>query len=107
MKRLATLIFTTTVLTAIASSGISKKDGQIEQLQFVSGHMSLRVTLTGAPRMCGSEWTYGFLDEKDVNYQAIVSALLSARASRAPVEIYSRQDASGYCRIEMVTLKKF
>lgn len=107
MKRIATLICTTTVLAAMASSEISKTEGQIEQLQFVSGQMSLRVTLAGAPRMCGNEWTYGFLNEKDMNYQAIVSALLSARASRTPVEIYSRQDASRYCRIEMVTLKKF
>ena len=105
MKLAAVLVFATVTLAAQGATSLPKAEGTIDNLQFASGPSSLRVTLTGEPKMCGNAWTYSSLDETDANYAAIVQALLSARATKATVTVFSTQDKSGYCRIAMITVK--
>jgi len=86
-------------------------DGVISELHFgttvargTDSH-SFRVVLTGEPKMCKNAWTYAYLNDSDKNYQAIVDALLSAKASKATVTIGSFPDSVGYCVIRYVIVK--
>ncbi|MFN7882153.1 MAG: hypothetical protein ACK5PF_03945 [bacterium] len=103
----AWLIFLALTTSAQPAGGekIKMVEGQISELRLVSGPLSLRVVISGLPKMCGNEYDYAYLDESDQNYAAIVQALLSAQARKARVAVFSRQDSSRYCKIEMVTLK--
>lgn len=75
--------------------------GKIHSIEVTQGNnFGFRITLEGAPKFCGNENSWAFLNELDSNYQTYVSVLLAAKAAKLDVIIYStRENVSGYCRI--------
>ncbi len=64
------------------------------------GNYDFRVYLANSPKMCngGDRWAY--LNESDSNYAVYVSTILSAKATKSPVTIYSNTKAgTSHCHI--------
>jgi hypothetical protein len=87
--------------------------GTINLVEMNPGLESARVYLTNVTTMCtggASNFAYvsGFTDAShtpDINYNAMVATLLSAKATQATVDIYSNLDAAtGYCHIYDIVL---
>jgi hypothetical protein len=91
-----------------ALSSADEASGTISLVEMNSGIESARVYLTNVTTICtGStaNWAYisGFVDGShtpDINYNAIVAAMLMAKSLGSNVDVYSTVDATtGYCHI--------
>jgi hypothetical protein len=104
---------------AVALSGIPAlcsadvATGTINLIEMNSGLESARVYLNNVTTMCSggaSNFAYvsGFTDGShtpDINYNAMVATLLSAKVTQATVDIYTSLDATtGYCHIYDIVL---
>ncbi|MCS4306768.1 hypothetical protein M2404_001093 [Rheinheimera pacifica] len=84
-------------------------DGEVyEKIQSIDvtggGNYGFRVTLEGAPPICGNANTWGFLNDTDSNYQTYVSVLLAAKAAKMNVTIFTVRDVNGYCHVGHVSI---
>lgn len=81
--------------------------GMIENYSVVvgePGNRESRIELSGFPTLCvgGSTWAYA--NNSDANYQALVAAIMSAKAQGISVVIYTNKDASNYFHIGYVVV---
>jgi hypothetical protein len=82
--------------------------GKISTIDAVTGDVDnreLRVTLIGAPALCGSTHTWAYANTTDSNYNFTASLLLAAKLADKEVEIYSNRDSSTFCHIGYTSLK--
>jgi len=83
-----------------------KVEGKVAELQGVPDReASFRVILTNAPPLCGTSFTYAYINEKDDNYNSMVELLLLAKSTKAPVMLVSQKDNQGHCKLRSVTVK--
>ena len=83
-----------------------KVEGKVAELQGVTqGDMAFRVTLEKAPPLCGTAWSYAYVNEKDDNFKGIVELLLLAKSTKAPVMLLSQKDSQGHCKLLSLTVR--
>ncbi len=63
------------------------------------GPYSFRIWLKDAPPLCGNANKWAYLDYQSPNYDALVSALMSAKFADADVKIYANVSQQNYCEI--------
>ena len=82
--------------------------GKISVIDVTSGNnYGFRITLAGAPKLCGNDHAWAYINESDSNYNVYVSVLLAAKAANYNVTVYTnRKDsaANGYCRIGYIAV---
>ncbi len=106
------LIFTIVLLftTTSAYSWDGAHSGKIVSIEITGGtNFGFRVHLEGAPQMCGSQFTWAYLNEGDSNYNTYVSGLLAAKMSGVNVVIYTNKVTHGsndFCRIGHVSINQ-
>ncbi|WP_156804556.1 hypothetical protein [Gallaecimonas xiamenensis] len=93
-----------TLLLSLASLPVNAWDGtvpgKVSKIDFSPDQYSVRVYLDGLSKLCGNTNPWAYFSESDANYPAFVSALLAAKATKAPVILYSTADTdTGYCHI--------
>lgn len=83
--------------------------GEVATIDVADGeNYGFRIGLKGAPKLCGNEHNWAYLNESDSNYDTFVSVLLAAKMSNSQVIIYSRKEVTsgnGYCHIGYIGLR--
>lgn len=92
------------IFTALLSCSVFAWDGtasgKISNIDVAPGNnYGFRVTLEGAPSLCGNTHTWAYLNDTDSNYQTFVSVLLAAKAAKMTVTLYSIRKTDGYCHL--------
>lgn len=77
--------------------------GKVSQIHATDGNnLGFRVYLDGAP-VCGAQtpgWAY--MNQSFDNYQVTAALIMTAWTMGRTVQLYTRRDASGWCRIGYV-----
>jgi hypothetical protein len=83
--------------------------GKINAIDVAPGqNYGFRVSLINAPKLCGNNHTWAYLNESDSNYQTFVSVLLAAKMADKQVTLYTKiESTSGhdYCHIGYISLR--
>ncbi|HZT01163.1 MAG TPA: hypothetical protein VFA39_02725 [Steroidobacteraceae bacterium] len=100
-------VFAFSANVALAAAAVQ---GQIGLLEFVGGgagapgNFDFRIFLIGNPVICaGQTWTY--INGTEANYNTLVAATLSAKASGGAVTLHVDPDTQGFCHIEYMDLQ--
>lgn len=81
-------------------------NGTINSLESTgAGNYPFRVTMVGAPALCGNANTWAYLSDADRNYKVNVALLLSAKAQGRTVILYANQDTNSYCQIGYIAMQ--
>ncbi|AQS38156.1 hypothetical protein Sps_03009 [Shewanella psychrophila] len=82
--------------------------GQVNTIDVTHGkNYGFRVTLEGAPKLCGNDSGWAYLNDDDSNYQIFVSVLLAAKMSGTTVRLYTNQEKTSgndYCHIGYISV---
>ncbi len=96
-------------LNVSAATWDGTESGQVHSVNVASGeNYGFRVTLSGAPKLCGNAHSWAYLNESQSNYQTFVSVLLAAKMSDKRVTLYTTKETTSgneYCRIGYVDLR--
>jgi hypothetical protein len=94
-------------LSQNASAYIGPIAGEIGTVEVIGsgggapGNFDFRIFFANNPVICnGQAWAY--INTSDVNYGAMVSSLLTAKALGSSVTIYVNQDARGFCQLAYI-----
>ncbi|GAB1623977.1 hypothetical protein AAOGI_40270 [Agarivorans albus] len=83
--------------------------GKISSLDVTSGNnYGFRINLKGAPKLCGNNHTWAYVNESHSNYKTYVSVLLAAKMADKEVVLYTNQEqksGANYCSIGYLVLK--
>jgi len=83
--------------------------GKINSISVAAGNnYGFRIAIAGAPKLCGNEHTWAYLNESHSNYNTYVSVLLAAKMADKEVVIYTHQEqtsGNAYCSIGHIVLK--
>jgi hypothetical protein len=83
--------------------------GKINSIDVAPGqNYGFRVSLINAPKLCGNNHTWAYLNESDSNYKTFVSVLLAAKMADKQVVLYTNNESSSgksYCHIGYIVLK--
>ena len=84
-------------------------NGKINGIDVTTGqNYGFRVSLVGAPKLCGSNHGWAYLNQNDSNYQTYVAVLLAAKMADKAVTIFANREStsgSNYCKIGYVALR--
>ena len=107
INKLAALILVLGAMVSQAAFGWDRQTiGKIKVIETYkdSANFPFRVSLVGYPGLCATGWNWAYLDAASGEYKAMSSLLLSAFAMNKSVQISVNRDASGYCRIEALSM---
>ncbi len=81
--------------------------GKINTVDVAPGtNLGFRVSLSGAPAICGSAATWAYLNNTDSNYETFVSVMLAAKMADRAITIYTTKIGSlEYCKIGYISLQ--
>jgi len=100
---LATLLILAASPCYVSAAWDGITSGQIHSINVTSGeNYGFRVTLSGAPKLCGNTHSWAYLNESQSNYQTFVSVILAAKMSNKQVILYTNKETTSgqeYCRI--------
>lgn len=105
MKHL--LIFFFITFPCLANAWDGAVNGKVIAVDVTGGsNYGFRIHLKGAPRLCGNDHTWAFINENDSNYNTYVSALLAAKAAQFNVTVYTNRvgGENGYCKIGYISV---
>lgn len=110
MNKLTVSLFLLLLSVNVFSAWDGTVTGKIDHVDVAvqnGNNAGFRVHLVGAPKMCGNEHTWAYVNKSDDNYQTAVSVLLAAKMSEKTVTIYSNLNSNwgDYCQIGYVVLK--
>jgi len=78
--------------------------GTIGKMSIADGNnYDLRLNINGATDICnGNDWAY--LNHSDDNYKTYLSVLLTAKATKQTVSVFTTGNSAGYCHIGYLVL---
>lgn len=96
------------LLSTYAYSWDGAVSGKVAKIDVTSGeNYGFRVYLEGYPKLCGNDHNWAYLNETNSNYKTYVAVLLSAKAAKQDVVIYTNRKgavANGYCNIGYISV---